>query len=46
VGEAFGDPEELKGIVENLSFEMKPSPFTKVGRVTSKIDGDIPDMAG
>src|ERR1700744_5853774 len=45
VGKAFGDPEELKGVIEILGFKMKPSPFTKIWGTTAKIDGHVPDMA-
>jgi hypothetical protein len=46
VREAFGDPEELKVVVGGLGFEVKSGPFAKVGGVATKIDGDVPDMAG
>jgi len=42
VGEAFGDPEELEGVVRGLSLEVEARPLAKVGRVAAKIDGDVP----
>lgn len=46
MGEAFGDPEELKVVVGRLRFEMETGPFAKVGRASAQIDGDVPNMTG
>jgi hypothetical protein len=46
VGEAFGNPEELKIVFGGLGFEMKSGPFPEVGGVAAEVDGDVPDMAG
>ena len=46
VGEAFGDPEELEGVVRGLSLEVEARPFAEVGRVAAKIDGDVPYVTG
>lgn len=46
MGEALGNPKELEfsGIVPRFKVEARP--FTEVGRIAAKIDGDVPDMAG
>jgi hypothetical protein len=36
VGEAFGDPEELKVVVRGLGPEMEAGPFAEVGRVAAR----------
>jgi len=46
VGEALGDPEKLEIVVRRLSFEVEAGPFAEIGRVATKIDGDVPDMPG
>lgn len=44
MGEAFGDPEELKVVVRRLRFEVETSPLAEVQRVAAEIDGDVPNM--
>lgn len=46
MGEAFGDPEELKFVVRRLRFEVETGPFAEVRRVGAEIDGDVPNMTG
>jgi predicted lipoprotein len=46
MGEAFGDPEELKVVTRGLGFEVEARPFAEVRGVAAEIDGDVPDMAG
>jgi hypothetical protein len=46
VGEAFGDPEELKVVVCGLGFEVEAGPFAEVGGVGAEVDGDVPDVSG
>ena len=46
MGEAFRNPEELEIVIGRLGFEVKSRPFSKVGRIASKIYSNVPDMAG
>jgi hypothetical protein len=46
MGEAFGDPEKLKGVAGGLGFEVESGPSAEVGGVAAEVHGDVPDMAG
>jgi len=46
VGESFGDPEELEGVIGGLCLEVESCPFAKIGGIAAEVDCDIPDMAG
>ena len=46
MGKAFGNPEELELAVVVEGLEIEGGPAAEVGRVTTEIDGYIPDVAG
>ena len=46
MSKAFGNPEELELAVIVRGFEIECGPASEVGRVTTQIDGNVPDVAG
>lgn len=46
MGKAFGNPEELEFAVIVKGLEVKRGPTPEIGRVSTEIDGNVPDVAG
>jgi hypothetical protein len=46
MSKAFGDPEEFELPVVIAGLEIESCPAAEVGRVATKIDGNVPDVTG
>jgi hypothetical protein len=46
VGEALWDPQKLEFALGIIRLEIEAGPASEVGRVTTEIDGDVPDVPG